>query len=52
MLAEVLRESVYRAYRTRLGVLLPIPIDASDQAIHELIEAGFLAANVLSLVRN
>lgn len=46
MFAEVMRESVYRAYRARLGVFLPIPIDASDQDIHELIEAGFLAANV------
>jgi putative toxin-antitoxin system antitoxin component (TIGR02293 family) len=46
MLAEVMREGAYRAYRTRLGVFLPIPIDASDQDIHELIEAGFLAASV------
>ncbi|MDR7285626.1 putative toxin-antitoxin system antitoxin component (TIGR02293 family) [Pseudomonas corrugata] len=46
MLADVMRESAYRAYRARLGVFLPIPIDASDQAIHALIEAGFLAANV------
>ena len=46
MLAEVMRESVYRAYRARLGVFLPIPIDASDQDIHALIEAGFSAARV------
>lgn len=46
MLAEVKRESAYRAYRARLGVFLPIPIDASDQDIHELIEEGFLAASV------
>jgi putative toxin-antitoxin system antitoxin component (TIGR02293 family) len=46
MFAEVMREGAYRAYRARLGVFLPIPIDASDQAIHELIEAGFLAASV------
>lgn len=46
MLAEVMRESAYRAYRARLGVFLPIPSDASDQEIHELIYAGFLAANV------
>lgn len=46
MFAEVMRESAYRAYRARLGVFLPIPIGASDQDIHELIEAGFLAASV------
>jgi uncharacterized protein (DUF2384 family) len=46
MTAEVLRERAYRAYRARLGVFLSIPIDASDQAIHALVEAGFLAANV------
>lgn len=46
MTAEVMRELAYRAYRARLGVFLPIPIDASDQDIHELIEAGFLAARV------
>lgn len=46
MFAEVMRESAYRAYRARLGVFLPIPIDASDQDIHELIEAGFFAASV------
>ncbi len=46
MFAEVMRESAYRAYRARLGVFLPIPIDASDQDIHELIEVGFLATSV------
>jgi putative toxin-antitoxin system antitoxin component (TIGR02293 family) len=46
MFAEVMSESAYRAYRARLEVFLPIPIDASDQDIHELIEAGFLAASV------
>lgn len=46
MFAEVMRASAYRAYRARLGVFLPIPIDASDQDIHELIEEGFLAASV------
>lgn len=49
MLADVMRENAYRAYRARLGVFLPIPIDASDQDIHELIEAGFLAARVKML---
>jgi len=49
MTAEVLRESVYHAYRARLGVFLAIPIDASDLAIHQLIEAGFLAARVKEL---
>ncbi|TPG75874.1 antitoxin Xre/MbcA/ParS toxin-binding domain-containing protein [Pseudomonas arsenicoxydans] len=46
MTAEVMRERAYQAYRARLEVFLPIPIDASDQDIQQLIEAGFLATRV------
>ncbi|MFY0727292.1 antitoxin Xre/MbcA/ParS toxin-binding domain-containing protein [Pseudomonas sp. NFX15] len=49
MFAEVLRENAYCAYRVRLEALLHIPTDASDQAIHELIEAGFSADSVKAL---
>jgi hypothetical protein len=33
MFVEVMRESAYCAYRARLSMFLPIPIDASDQDI-------------------
>jgi putative toxin-antitoxin system antitoxin component (TIGR02293 family) len=49
MLAEVMHEKAYRAYRVRLETLLRIPIDASDQDIHEFITAGFWAARVKML---
>ncbi|MFL1390911.1 antitoxin Xre/MbcA/ParS toxin-binding domain-containing protein, partial [Pseudomonas tritici] len=39
----------YGAYRVRLEALLHIPTDASDQYIHELIEAGFSASSVKAL---
>ncbi|WP_434768065.1 antitoxin Xre/MbcA/ParS toxin-binding domain-containing protein [Pseudomonas triticicola] len=41
--AKALREDFYQAYRMRLETYLHIPPQASDQAIHELIEAGFPA---------
>lgn len=41
--AKALRENFYQAYRLRLEAYLNIPVEASDQAIHELIEAGFPA---------
>lgn len=41
MFDDVMRENAYLAYRGRLDLLLRIPTEASDQDIHELIEAGF-----------
>ena len=41
--AGALREELYQAYRLLLDAYLHIPAQASDQAIHELIEAGFPA---------
>jgi hypothetical protein len=49
MFAEILRENAYGADRVRLEALLHIPTDASDQDIHELIEAGFSAGSVKAL---
>ncbi|APC18313.1 antitoxin [Pseudomonas frederiksbergensis] len=49
MFAEVMCDKAYRAYRVRLETLLHIPVDASDQDIHELIEAGFSATSVKTL---
>lgn len=49
MYAEILRAPAYHAYRTRLYTLLEIPIDASDQRIHELIEVGFPATRLKAM---
>lgn len=49
MIAEVMHADAYHAYRIRLETLLQIPTDASDQDIHELIEAGFSASSVNTL---
>ncbi len=49
MFAEVMRNDVYRAYRVRLEMFLPIPTDASDLDIHALIEAGFSPGSIKSL---
>lgn len=49
MLAEVLDEEAYCAYRCRLETLLGIPQDASDLEIHALITAGFPAGNIKRL---
>jgi putative toxin-antitoxin system antitoxin component (TIGR02293 family) len=46
MFADAMHKDTYRAYRIRLQMLLKIPTDASDQEIHELIEAGFPAGMV------
>ncbi|TKJ72407.1 antitoxin [Pseudomonas sp. CFBP13508] len=46
MLTDTFREDSKRAYRLRLEQSLHIPIDASDQDIHDLIEAGFPASIV------
>lgn len=50
MLAEVLREDTYFAYRIRLELLLGISRNKSDQEIHNLIEAGFMPQRVTSLI--
>lgn len=47
--AGALREDFYQAYRMRLETYLHIPPQASDQAIHELIEAGFSANSLQAL---
>lgn len=49
MIAGVMRNDAYRDYRVRLELLLHIPTNASDQDIHELIEAGFLADSAMAL---
>lgn len=49
MFAEVMRNDVYRAYRARLEMFLPIPSDASDLDIHALIEAGFSSGSIKTL---
>ncbi|WP_433741252.1 antitoxin Xre/MbcA/ParS toxin-binding domain-containing protein [Pseudomonas putida] len=49
MIAGVMRKDAYRDFRVRLELLLHIPTNASDQDIHELIEAGFLADSVTVL---
>lgn len=41
MVTDAMDKSAYVAYRLRLEFLLHIPTEASDQDIHELIEAGF-----------
>ena len=41
MSASTSREPFYIAYRERLEALLLIPVGASDQEIHELIDIGF-----------
>lgn len=48
-LAESLRDEAYRAYRNRLEVFLHIPTDATDQTIHEMIEAGLSASFIKTL---
>ena len=49
MLAEVMRESGYAAYRSRLHSLLGIPEDASNNEIHKSIVAGFPAERLVQL---
>lgn len=51
MITGVMREETYRDYRRRLGLLLHIPIVASDQDIHEYIEAGFLPDCAVALFK-
>lgn len=47
--AGVLRDDAYHAYRIHLEASLHIPSDASDQDIHEIIEAGFPASLISAL---
>lgn len=47
--AGVLRDDAYHAYRIRLEASLHIPLDASDQDIHEMIEGGFSASLINAL---
>lgn len=49
MLAEVLRDHGYSAYRARLQILLDIPESASDFEIHTRISRGFSAARLMRL---
>ncbi|WP_191487788.1 antitoxin Xre/MbcA/ParS toxin-binding domain-containing protein [Pseudomonas sp. FEN] len=49
MLAEVMREPAYGAYRLRLEHLLQIPTDASELEIHEMIQFGFEAQRLMKL---
>jgi putative toxin-antitoxin system antitoxin component (TIGR02293 family) len=49
MLAEVLRDPGYSAYRARLQILLEIPESASDLEIHTRISQGFSAARLMRL---
>lgn len=49
MLAEVMREPAYGAYRIRLESLLQIPTDASELEIHEIIQFGFDAGRLMKL---
>lgn len=49
MLAEVLRDHGYSAYRARLQILLEIPESASDFEIHTRISHGFSAARLMRL---
>ena len=49
MLAEVLRDAGYLAYRARLESLLEIPASASDLEIHSRITLGFPAARLMQL---
>lgn len=43
---EVMREDFYRAYRDRLEQLIKIPLVATNQDIHNLIEDGFSADRI------
>lgn len=47
--AGVLRDDAYHAYRIRLEASLSIPLNASDQDIHDMIVAGFSASMIMSL---
>lgn len=48
-LAVALRAETHTAYRRALNTYLPIPPDATEHAIHELIEAGFSASHLQAI---
>lgn len=49
MIADAMHKVVYRDYRIQLALLLRISSNASDQDIHEQIEAGLLPDSVVGL---
>lgn len=49
MFAEMLREAGYATYRSRLKTLLGIPMDATENQIHDRIVDGFPANRLLEL---
>lgn len=49
MFTEIMRESSYAAYRSRLKDLLGIPENASETEIHDSIVHGFPAARLIEL---
>jgi len=49
--SDAFRAQADESYRSRLNVLLNIPIDATAQQIHEIIDAG-LEANALAAMRD
>lgn len=49
MLAEVMREDAYRAYRIRLEMMIGISRDTSEREMHRLVEAGFMLKRVIPL---
>jgi putative toxin-antitoxin system antitoxin component (TIGR02293 family) len=49
MFAEIMRENSYNTYRIRLELLLGIPLSASGEDIHKLIEAGFSPSRIEAL---
>jgi putative toxin-antitoxin system antitoxin component (TIGR02293 family) len=51
MFAEIMGENAYRTYRIKLDAYLNIPLEASEQEIHKIIEAGFFVACVTALSR-
>ncbi|WP_448646220.1 antitoxin Xre/MbcA/ParS toxin-binding domain-containing protein [Pseudomonas mohnii] len=49
MIADAIHKTAYCDYRIELALLLRISSNASDQDIHEQIEAGLLAESVVAL---
>ena len=49
MFAQMLPANAYVTYRARLAAFLQIPVDASEQEIHRLIEVGFPATTLKTL---
>jgi len=49
MLPAVMRTGACGAYRAKLELVLQMPIHATNQDVHELIEAGFPASVIKTL---